>query len=129
MSVVSDPEALRQLEEIGARPRVTNVERNMVEYNNLWYVEGEPGKCWVAENHTTITDPTVIAMFEAALGGVIVTFNTPNGRREIGVVDDVGPTGLLIYDLAITYYVSLPLRQRGINIYSPSDISVSRPRT
>lgn len=42
------------------------VERNMVEYNDIWYVEGEPGKCWVGEDHSCITNPTIIGMLEHA---------------------------------------------------------------
>lgn len=43
------------------------VERNMVEYNDIWYVEGEPGKCcWVGEDHSCITNPTIIGMLEDA---------------------------------------------------------------
>lgn len=70
---------LADYEEAGnsAPPQVTKVDGNMVEYNDLWYVEGEPGKCWVAEDHTTITDPEIIAMLEGALFQAILKGNDP----------------------------------------------------
>ena len=41
----------------GGDELMIRVERNMVEYNDIWYVEGEPGKCWVGEDHSCITNP------------------------------------------------------------------------
>ena len=52
-------------------------ERGMVTCNGVIYTEGEPGKCWVAEDHTTITDPEIIAMLEGALFQAILKGNDP----------------------------------------------------
>lgn len=41
-------------------------ERGMVTCNGIIYTEGEPGKCWVGEDHSCITNPTIIAMLEDA---------------------------------------------------------------
>lgn len=41
-------------------------ERGMVTCNGVIYTEGEPGKCWVGEDHSCITNPEIIAMLEGA---------------------------------------------------------------
>jgi len=61
----------------GVEPHVVPNERGMVTCNGVIYTEGEPGKCWVGEDHSCITNPTIIGMLEGALFQAILKGNDP----------------------------------------------------